>query len=70
MTEKEKGLEIIKSELKIELLSLLLKKEATDETTRKYPEAWNDSGWWEQHRRDALGDADSIIHPLVTWQLL
>ena len=73
MTEKEKGLEIIKSnlndELKIELLSLLLKKEATDETIRKYPETWNDSGWWEQHRRDAQGDVDSIIHPFITWQL-
>ena len=82
MTEKEKGLAIIKSnlsdELKIELLSLLLKKEMTviqqpirilegDETPRKYPETWNDSGWWEQHRRDAQGDVDSIIHPLATW---
>jgi len=83
MTEKEKELEIIKSnlndELKMELLSLLLKKEVIiqqpikiieeEKTPRKYPETWNDSDWWEQHRRDAQGDVDSIIHPFATWLL-
>ncbi len=40
-----------------------------DKTPRKYPETWNDSDWWEQHRIDAQGDVDSIIHPFATWLL-
>lgn len=29
---------------------------------------WDDSGWWEQHMRDAQGDVESIIHPPFVWK--
>ena len=30
-------------------------------------ELWDDSGWWQQHLRDAQADAESITHPNATW---
>ena len=30
-------------------------------------ELWDDSGWWQQHLKDAQGDVESIIHPNITW---
>lgn len=30
-------------------------------------ESWDDSDWWQQHLRDAQADAESIIHPNITW---
>ena len=30
-------------------------------------ELWDDSGWWQQHLRDAQADVESIIHPNISW---
>lgn len=30
-------------------------------------ELWDDSGWWQQHLKDAQADVESIIHPNITW---
>lgn len=28
---------------------------------------WDDSGWWKQQMENARADAESILHPLATW---
>ena len=30
-------------------------------------ESWDDRGWWQHHLRDGQADAESIIHPNITW---
>ena len=28
---------------------------------------WDDAGWWKQQMENARADAESILHPLATW---
>lgn len=37
---------------------------------RPLPElqTWDDTGWWKQQQENAKADADSILHPTITWE--